>query len=161
MTLSPFNLKEAEEYRQPWQLPRDSQGLQLFIVTKSVLVRELCETLEIQKNKLWEYYTECKSALTNQVANMDEKESGIQLELEFDRYWEEKRRENLIQATAGLCRQLEKRIVELQCKEAVMKQELAQRNVSTYAGGVSPENQTGMSSIALNDVLKDALPEMN
>ncbi|RCN36718.1 hypothetical protein ANCCAN_17385 [Ancylostoma caninum] len=57
------------------------------------------------------------------VIALDTKNTGLTLELKFEKYWEEKRGETMIQTAIDLRRQLEKRIAELECQDASVRQE--------------------------------------
>lgn len=61
---------------------------------------------------------------------MDDKEFGLQMELKSEKCWREKKRGLLIETTMNICRQLERRLVEIQCQESSVKQEMAQINTA-------------------------------
>ncbi|VDO54758.1 unnamed protein product [Haemonchus placei] len=46
-------IAEAEEYHTQWQFPTVLKGLQQFLTTKPIIVQELCEKLETQKESAW------------------------------------------------------------------------------------------------------------
>ncbi|RCN23824.1 hypothetical protein ANCCAN_30487 [Ancylostoma caninum] len=78
----------------------------------------------------------------------------MEMERNFDEYWEERKREGLMQTTTELCRKLEKRLLELQCQEAFVNQELAVKfaNLQTDAtGSAQPNPSTQTNEQRLGD----------
>ncbi|VDO05063.1 unnamed protein product [Haemonchus placei] len=65
------------------------------------------------------YYTECNSTIHDLA-----QELKVEIENQFDEYWSEKQGEDLLHHAEQLERQLEKRLIELQCQEVSLKQEL-------------------------------------
>ncbi|KAK6031804.1 hypothetical protein OSTOST_02029 [Ostertagia ostertagi] len=74
-----------------------------------------------QKEYISEYYNSCSSTI-DEILLQDEQSK---VEQDFDNYWVEKRGEALLQEAEYIGRQLEKRLVELECQEAIMKQYIA------------------------------------
>ncbi|EYC18350.1 hypothetical protein Y032_0028g1810 [Ancylostoma ceylanicum] len=149
-------IKEAEEFSSPWQFSTTISELQQFLITKTLLVKELGKRLETQKDKIWEYYSECNCSIAK-VAQSN-REAGTEMERNFDEYWEERKGEGMIQTTTELCRQLEKRLLELQCQEAFVNQELAAKfnNLQTdvsCSGQLNPSIQTNEHPRAFNSWL--------
>ncbi|KAL6730135.1 hypothetical protein Aduo_001130 [Ancylostoma duodenale] len=129
-------VKESEEYSHPWNFPTSLKDLQLFLATKPIIVKALCKKLECKKEGIWQFYNECMCALTS-LKETDEN-VGSNMESNFEQYWEEKKGDYLLEVASEIGNQLETRVVELECQEASIKQEMinetAQRNIGNSAG---------------------------
>ncbi|KIH60841.1 hypothetical protein ANCDUO_08896 [Ancylostoma duodenale] len=111
------SVKESEEYSHPWNFPTSLKDLQLFLATKPFIVTALCKKLECEKEGIWQFYNEYMCALTS-LKEKDEN-VGSDLESNFEQYGEEKK-----EVASEIGNQLETRVVELECQEASIKQEM-------------------------------------
>ncbi|RCN40788.1 hypothetical protein ANCCAN_13279 [Ancylostoma caninum] len=115
-------VKESEEYCHPWNFPTSLKDLELFLATKPIIVKAFCK--------------ECMCALTS-LKETDEN-VGSNIESNFEQYWEEKKGDYLLEVASEIENQLETRVVELECQEASIKQEMinetAQGNIGNSAG---------------------------
>ncbi|KHJ88460.1 integrase core domain protein [Oesophagostomum dentatum] len=125
-------LEESKDYVQPWKFPSDLKEMQLFLVTKPIAVEEICGKIEKLRDSIWNFYTDCNCAIEELENNEETQARGQKLELEFEKYWKEKRGEDTIQIATDICRQLEKRLVELKCQEASLQREIETNSRKGY-----------------------------
>ncbi|VDO05856.1 unnamed protein product [Haemonchus placei] len=116
-------IAEAEEYQTPWQFPTVLKDLQQFLITKPIIVQELCEKLETQKESTWNLYQESLSSITGTLLEIKGTD-GKELMEDFDEYWETKDGENIINEAERQLRVLQKRLVEIKCQDISIKQEM-------------------------------------
>ncbi|XGW29197.1 hypothetical protein V3C99_008757 [Haemonchus contortus] len=116
-------IAEAEEYQTPWQVPTVLKDLQQFLTTKPIIVQELCEKLETQKETTWNLYQESLSSITGILLEIKSTD-GKELMEDFDECWEAKDGENIINEAERQLRVLQKRLVEIRCQDISVKQEM-------------------------------------
>ncbi|VDO85063.1 unnamed protein product, partial [Haemonchus placei] len=112
-------LEEAREFEEPWNFPNGAEELDLFIVSKDMIVKNLVSKLSQRKDDISNYYAECNQS----IFNLDQEEKE-ETERQFDDYWLEKEGENLLYQAENVERQLEIRLLELQCQAKSGKREL-------------------------------------
>ncbi|RCN45385.1 hypothetical protein ANCCAN_08606 [Ancylostoma caninum] len=136
-------LKEVEEYSHPWNFPNSLKKLQLFWATKPIMVKALCRKMENKKGGIWQFYNECICALTNSR----EKDEALANELEtnFENYWDDKKGDSLSELASDMGIQLETRVVELECQEASIKQEMANEATQENMGNATGNGDSGTS----------------
>ncbi|XGW19099.1 hypothetical protein V3C99_003148 [Haemonchus contortus] len=112
-------LFEAQEFEEPWRFPTQAQELEMFLISKEIVVKNLMSQLEQRKNDISDYYAECNQSINDIL----EEEVKADIEQQFDEYWQGKRGEELLSQAEDFKRKLERRLVELLCQETSAKQE--------------------------------------
>ncbi|KAK5977095.1 hypothetical protein GCK32_011588 [Trichostrongylus colubriformis] len=112
-------LQEAREFEEPWQFPTDSKNMEFFLISKEIIVNNLITKLRQRRGDISDFYAEC-----NQAINSIDETFKMGIEKEFDDYWLTKKGEDLLQQAEDLERQLEIRLLELQCQEEGAKRDL-------------------------------------
>ncbi|EYB85771.1 hypothetical protein Y032_0291g1568 [Ancylostoma ceylanicum] len=130
--------KESEECSHPWNFPTSLKDLQLFLATKLIIVRALCEKLECKIEGIWQFYNECMCALTS-LKEQDEN-MGSDRESSFEKYWEEKKGDYRSEVASEIGNQLETRVVELECQRASIKQEMINETAQCKIGNSAGTN---------------------
>ncbi|KIH55665.1 hypothetical protein ANCDUO_14172 [Ancylostoma duodenale] len=101
------------------------------------------EKLESRKEGIWQSYNECMCALTS----LREKDEAMvnELETNFKNYWEDKKGDFLSELANDMGSQLETRVVELECQEASIKQEVANEATQRNMGNPTGNSDSGTS----------------
>lgn len=110
-------IQEAEKYRTPWMFPMELTQLRFFLTTKTITTNNLKERLGQQKDTFWASYVDSNYALAD--LNLEDKMAAEQ---QLDNHWGEIQGEATISLATNLLRQLERRLVELDCQKAVLRQ---------------------------------------
>uniref|UniRef100_A0A7I4YXH2 ING domain-containing protein n=1 Tax=Haemonchus contortus TaxID=6289 RepID=A0A7I4YXH2_HAECO len=85
-------LFEAQEFEEPWRFPTQAQELEMFLISKEIVVKNLMSQLEQRKNDISDYYAECNQSINDIL----EEEVKADIEQQFDEYWQGKRGEELL-----------------------------------------------------------------
>ncbi|KAK6018353.1 Pao retrotransposon peptidase [Ostertagia ostertagi] len=111
-------LHEAREFEQPWTFPTHAQELELFLISRGMMVKNLMSKLQQRRDEICDFHAECNQSIND----LEQKLKG-DIEEQFDNYWSEKQGEDLLHQAEELERKLERRLLELQCQEISFRQE--------------------------------------
>ncbi|VDO10111.1 unnamed protein product [Haemonchus placei] len=125
-------ITEANEYRE-WEFPSTIPELELFLLSNRQRLQNLISTIKSRREYIIEYYNNCNNTINDLL--LQEEQSKV--EQEFDEYWVEKKGETLLQEAEYVVRQLEKRLVELECQETIMKQDISKKTGQTPSISIS------------------------
>uniref|UniRef100_A0A7I4YC71 Phage protein n=1 Tax=Haemonchus contortus TaxID=6289 RepID=A0A7I4YC71_HAECO len=58
-------LFEAQKFEEPWRLSTQAQELEMFLISKEIVVKNLMSQLEQRKNDISAYYAECNQSIND------------------------------------------------------------------------------------------------
>ncbi|EYC32962.1 hypothetical protein Y032_0002g533 [Ancylostoma ceylanicum] len=126
-------VREADEFREPWNFPTQEADLDLFLSSNQVIIKNLISKLEQKREAISEYHALCNCTINDIV-----QEDKTDIESQFDEYWEDKKGETLLAQAEEVERKLEKRLIELECQEVTLQQELTRRHVNETSSQHQP-----------------------